>query len=390
VIKSPQILITFLGANPIVPTTTIKTFANPSSEIYLFHTNNNSKIANVKQWSKRYNYQINYTEIEAFNIEKIIKMLNNNFNTNFFKNKIIHIDITGGTKEMITSILNYFSINIINTKNITILYNRSEEFNCTNASTLKTTIMPIKSKFSLKEIRMLHIDSYTKKSPFNQNLQSLSKAIVTENINQNGFQKWQNWKKDYIRNQCTKNGHSLKSNTQLGPLKFKFDMFVNINKLNFLQNQYYQINELTQILSLKDNQETVDWFNGFWLETYVQSIIKNTNIDNKSFEYEFNITTKKPQFEIDSIVKIDNQTFVLSISTERSKRGLKLKIFEVMTRAVQLLGWKAKFGLICLSEDPEVLEEEVKNVRFNDDLKVFGKSHLENLNEHLHNWLINQ
>ena len=229
-IKSPQILITFLGASPIVPTTTIKTFANPSTEIYLFHSNNNPILSNVKKWSKKYNHQINYTEIEAFNIEKIIKILNKNFNTDFFKDKIIHIDITGGTKEMITSILNFFSISIINKENITILYNRSEEFNCTNASTLKTTIMPIKSKFSLKEIRELHIDSYIKKPPHNLNLQSLSKAIVTENISQNGYQKWQNWKTKYIRNQCYKNNsYKLKSNLDLGPLKFNFDMFSNIN-----------------------------------------------------------------------------------------------------------------------------------------------------------------
>ena len=98
---------------------------------------------------------------------------------------------------------------------------------------------------------------------------------MTENISQNGYQKWQNWKTKYIRNQCYKNNsYNLKSNSDLGPLKFNFDMFSNINNLNFLQTQYHQINELTQILSLRDNQETVDWFNGFWLETYVQSIIK--------------------------------------------------------------------------------------------------------------------
>ncbi|XHX78394.1 MAG: DUF1887 domain-containing protein [Stenomitos frigidus ULC029] len=93
------------------------------------------------------------------------------------------------------------------------------------------------------------------------------------------------------------------------------------------------------------------------------------------------------KFEIDVAFMRSYQLFALSCSISKTKSTLKEKLFEVYLRAKQLGGDEARVALVCFSEEPEVLEYELKIVLDNPNIKVFGKAQLLNLADEIATWI---
>ncbi|WP_353260242.1 DUF1887 domain-containing protein, partial [Prochlorothrix hollandica] len=109
------------------------------------------------------------------------------------------------------------------------------------------------------------------------------------------------------------------------------------------------------------------WLDGVWLEHYtlaqVQQIADSCGIHEAKMS--FNITDPQnpqrngPKFEFDVAFIRHYQLFALSCSTTGSQQRCKQKLLEARVRSRQLGGIEARVGLVCLSDRPEWLQEEL-------------------------------
>ncbi|MCY3410070.1 MAG: DUF1887 family protein [Candidatus Heimdallarchaeota archaeon] len=393
--RSPDVLITLLGSNPLVPVTAIKFLSTKDTKNYILHTEGTSDIVlRIKKWGND-KYEIEGIELEPFNMGSIATNLQELLTEKKLKG-LIHLDTTGGTKPMLLG--TFLSLQkIVNEETELVtsyIINFPWELSVTNINDLSTTNFPISLKFSINEIISLHQNQYRLRNPRNIKVQSdLSKQIGLIVSKSNSSIKWRRWKKNNL-DQCFKNNGKAKPKNELSKLQISFDDFSSLSNLIHPKTNNINLDDLTTLLKFKNTRHLVDWLNGFWLETYVASVFEEEPLKSIIDDVKVNVETQNPQFELDLIFLVKNQVYVLSISTttdvhQGGKSTLKKKIFEVIIRSRQIAGWKSKFGLVCMSENPEELEKEVEDYLIDRNVKVFGVSDLANLRDNISKWVNN-
>jgi hypothetical protein len=149
------------------------------------------------------------------------------------------------------------------------------------------------------------------------------------------------------------------------------------------------------------DQELRYWIQGKWLEDVVLSTLKAQSSALTIHECVKNLETIKPKFELDVAAMRGYQLFAFSCDVKsrskpsddlhKHKADLKKKLFEVFVRARQLGGDEARVALVCLYEDPEGLEHEMKrDVDAEGRIRVFGYKNLARLNEDIKFWIETQ
>jgi hypothetical protein len=110
----------------------------------------------------------------------------------------------------------------------------------------------------------------------------------------------------------------------------------------------------------------------------------------------FSSTPHETDPEFDVMALRGYQLYCLSCTTkDPEKRGgrneLKQKLFEIALRARQLGGDEACAGLICFEQNPDGIEQEVRQILgVEGRIKVFGRKHLSSLSAHLETWIRSQ
>jgi hypothetical protein len=148
-------------------------------------------------------------------------------------------------------------------------------------------------------------------------------------------------------------------------------------------------------------QELKYWIQGKWLEDVVLLALQNCTEALALHECVKNLETVEPKFEIDAAAMRGYQLFAFSCDTKsrnkpeddmyKHKADLKKKLFEVFVRARQLGGDEARVALVCLYEDPEGLEDEMKrDVDAEGRIRVFGYKHLASLEADIKDWIQSQ
>lgn len=137
------------------------------------------------------------------------------------------------------------------------------------------------------------------------------------------------------------------------------------------------------------SEDVGKWFEGTWLESYVLSQVQELQRSNQPDIVDSARSIQAhshQQVEIDVAFTRGYQLFGLSC-TSSSDRGLcKSKLLEVVIRAEQLGGAEARAGLVCCSEEPTLLQQEVSDL-FGKNVRVFGQAHLIQIKDHLARWI---
>lgn len=150
-----------------------------------------------------------------------------------------------------------------------------------------------------------------------------------------------------------------------------------------------------------NNKDCDKWINGGWLEDYaLQQIIdiaQKFQIHDYGMNFEVLLgngrTTDghEDQFEFDVAFMRNHQLFALSCTTKGSKishkKECKWKLFEAYVRAQQMGGSEARIALICGSEQPEALKEEMEVSIKDPKIKVFGRTDWPNLSNKISDWI---
>jgi hypothetical protein len=158
-----------------------------------------------------------------------------------------------------------------------------------------------------------------------------------------------------------------------------------------------------------------DWLNGTWLESFVLGHLQALGAEGFPFhDICMNVEpgppgAKEHQFEFDVVAIHGYQLFAFSCTTitesePRGKALLKSKLMESVQRGRQMGGDEACIALVCCSDHPTVLEQEVRSsfssdtpsdgdgnsARSQGRIKVFGREHLGHLKGYLRDWIRDQ
>ncbi|AFZ28137.1 protein of unknown function (DUF1887) [Cylindrospermum stagnale PCC 7417] len=266
-------------------------------------------------------------------------------------------------------------------------------------------------ELSLKELFKLHNNNYwlDHKPPL---FQAFLPDTIAENFveiysNINLAESWKKWLKEELHS-LTKKGEFWKREEDLKQIQtrgitikylppkirdiLRTDLYASTDELRLDITQKRGFSSLTQVC---------EWLDGTWLESYVLQQIKK-------IEYDFNIKQSgmsfyikdpeykrinkitwedEPRFEFDVAFIIGYQLFAISCTTSKSHKLCKQKLFEAHLRARQLGGDEARTALVCCSDTPGYIEDEIKFSIRDKKIRVFGREDLANLAGGIETWI---
>jgi hypothetical protein len=135
---------------------------------------------------------------------------------------------------------------------------------------------------------------------------------------------------------------------------------------------------------MKSPRELLLWLEGQWLENWALHCIRDLGYLHCARSI---IGLTPSRFEIDVAVMRGYQLFALSCSVSDDPRTIKLKLLEIYTRARQMGGDEACVAAVCTVEDSEKLQSEIgREWEVENRVRVFGRKHLPELQNHLAAW----
>lgn len=265
--------------------------------------------------------------------------------------------------------------------------------------------IPAKYPMSLKHLVHMHGWRITREASTTALLPQTAEALRNIYVaNDRRAKAWRKWKKDILRSQCGKydawDGFGWKPWQQLNDVVLD------------LPDELNSVWETLPSLLVTDNRLRMDavglqtrigpaklcgYFDGKWLESLVlEALIENKtqlNLRDVGSNLEIEAVNNMPgqvgvDFELDDFALHSYQLFVISCGTMIEKTGLKHKLIEAYMRAKQIGGDEARVALVCPSDIPNVLENEVRStLGRNNRVRVFGRSHLGDLSENIRQWV---
>jgi hypothetical protein len=259
----------------------------------------------------------------------------------------------------------------------------------------------LEPKLTLKELFNLHgkyllTNFPPRPEPYSPELEAeIAKLYINKEINNDSKLNFENWKK-----WCNK----------LPKLDSGIDLQNISSNLANLLSQHWdlsgnkaQITDRAKTAGFQELEELKPYCDGTWLESYVlktlEDISDEIGLEPEDFQMSFNVvddpsklTTKNKikdgKFELDVAFIKGYQLFAISCAAKSGKSDCKEKMFEGYLRAKELGGDEARVALVCCSDKPEEIEEDMKRFGTRDPkIKVFGRSHLANLADEIANWI---
>ncbi|MGC1308299.1 MAG: hypothetical protein WA885_13810 [Phormidesmis sp.] len=297
------------------------------------------------------------------------------------------LNYTGGTKAM--SVNAYLAIRSLER-------DEAPVFSYLDAKSIKLCIdqpnrSPIQKTISeplkLADLFDLHTKDLSLKG---QRKEVLLPALVTSLAKYSN--EWNAWRsRKEIKQVLEKNRDNLLGISNLpGEL---VDAFKSENLL--IDNACISLAAVQKKCGFKSLKEASIWLTGKWLEDFV--MLKVAPLSKRygtehgtSFEVYLakdGQPTEKSQFEFDVAFMKGYQLFAFSCTTSSKSSRCKAKLFEAYIRARQLGGEEARVGLVCCSDNPDVLKNQFKSSIAAHAINVFGQNQLSNLTEEISSWI---
>jgi len=374
-------LVLLIGTNPLPNYIVAKYFSDKNSNlknIFLIYSSGNKFQSSTKEFVEniksvlecnglRSDIKIHFIPID--DIEKkqnIYNCINNYLNTNPVSGKV-HLNYTGGTKVMGIHSYEFFKEKF--NERVEYSYLSPKIFKIINDDgNNESEDLRKEVKSELKNILELHgfkrINDENK-IIFRDALNKFEK-LIDKDILINYFKSYE--RKNFIndKNKLISTGITLTK-------KFKHKKIVDeLLIINNLLPDDFKIfdkeGSLIEKLPLDINiKKTVEFFDGFWLEDYVETVLSDLN-SNKNFKIYKNWEIKKPdwkndsKFELDLLIMNGYQLFGISCTTNSKRAECKRKGFEIFMRTRQIGGDESKSILITrLTKDVAIdLQNELE------------------------------
>jgi hypothetical protein len=143
-----------------------------------------------------------------------------------------------------------------------------------------------------------------------------------------------------------------------------------------------------------------EWLNGIWMENHVLAEIERIADKHKIHDRGMSFHIQDPnrieaadKFESDVAFMQSYHLFYFSCTTSADHKLCKQKLMEAKTRAQQLGGTEARIALVCCSDYPDRLRDELDiassktHQRKDPKIKVFGRQDLHQLGNRMTQWL---
>lgn len=230
-----------------------------------------------------------------------------------------------------------------------------------------------------------------------------ARALAKAHAGENTRQPWRDWITKVLEKECGRrdldDNFDWKSSSELKHITIRFPSdqvlkFVVETLKKELQQSAESLSFAQVYESLSIGPKVIcQWLHGKWLEHYLLDKLNEISGDMKLHECAQNIEPKQIQFDVDVVAMRGYQLFAFSCGTDTEKikggkRRLKEKLFEAYVRAKQIGGDEACAALVCPSHNPALLQREMENVIGSAGrIQVFGQQHLEDLAQHLSQWI---
>lgn len=374
-----DVLFLLVGSNPLPNYVAVHLLAKET--VVLLHSTSTTKVAELlERQLRKNNPNLNvsfYTTLEsdgpaiASEVEKATH--------SFPDSKMIGLNYTGGTKPM--AVYSYRT-----------LFQKFPHaiFSYLDARTLNMVIDPGSGpvqrisvgrqiSMTLEQIASLH--GYTiaesRKLPRNK---AIAAAIAEVHCSPNGMEEWRRW----LDTWCY--GASLPDQTQFPLLDPVVKTFASVCDGSVTEDG------VANALSFQKLKQCGKYFVGGWLEDYVLDALIQVDQQLKldSYASELKLAASgRPHFELDAALTIGYQLFAISCIVTEKKREAKEHLLEIFVRAGQLGGDEARFAAVTLCDDrgsKELQSEVTEAWDAVGKIRVFGRSHIPYLANHLLQW----
>lgn len=145
----------------------------------------------------------------------------------------------------------------------------------------------------------------------------------------------------------------------------------------------------TRAWPFQSPQHLAAWLDGLWLESYVVDRVSRVAANHALVnDYLLNLKCDFGGWDIQADVAAMRgyQLHFISCYTGKKTDPSTIKLMEAVVRARQIGGDEAGAALVCMSETPEEIEADVRRSLRELHVRVFGRSHLEQLETHLLDW----
>lgn len=214
---------------------------------------------------------------------------------------------------------------------------------------------------------------------------------------------WQTWVceqfvyREYLRRTWAKKRDRDEQRLSLPPI---FQLIQGAIETDLVGKPATTLGELRRAGRFKEFKDLGKWLEGGWLESYVmqqvlvlqeQGTFQIADVA-RNLRATISIEIGREQEKLRQDIELDvaftrgYQLFVLSCSTTEAKDRAKSKLLEAVARAGQVGGAEARVALVCCSAKPRELEKEIVDV-LGRRVRVFGRSHLPDLQTELANWI---
>jgi hypothetical protein len=405
-----QILL--VGKNPLPNAVAGKLLTMPSGKITLIHSWDTAPIARkLQSWLKGEGLPLpEMKEVEESNATSIMQGVLSQLSDS--DGKTLGLNYTGGTKAM--SVHAYRAVenwgkdkkhkpifSYLDARTLQLIFDANDP-----ASGEQSYAMYVGELLQVKlsDLLNLHDWSLMHNPTRHPKLPETAEALASAYSTSQGATQWRKWKSDQLFNKC----HDSKTNKwkENGILRFinltlpdhseLRDVQIALQKALKVTTDEFNIGKVKNDYRFNKEEDFCDWLNGYWLEHYVLYVLKSLSKNLKLHECVMNVRTLNVDFEVDVIAIRGYQLFAFSCSTIKAndkvgREELKKKLFEAFVRARQLGGDEARLALVCSSNDPDKLEDEMRR-DFDPDsrIRVFGRDNLDKLGQHIEEWINSQ
>lgn len=309
------------------------------------------------------------------------------------KTATVKLNYTGGTKPMALHV--YRTLESLFTTSVSFSYLNAQDLrlyidNGADEGSLAANDGSL--RLSLAKLAALHgydiiVDKNARKEPTN-----LALATAVCHINQNGIGQaaWLKWRQEEFP-------QGKLPDPDLYPPLREFT-----NTLAKLCEGAPTPEKLAELLGHQKLKQCGKWFNGDWLEDVVLAGVQRLQSRIGFTEDQIMAGLKlKPQpdlalkdsrdFESDILIIKGFQVFLIScIANSRPKESSETKkhLFEAYVRARQLGGDEARTAVVCLLDNSDAIETEMKRDWLPvGGICVFGRAHLDKLATYLNRWI---
>ncbi len=172
-----------------------------------------------------------------------------------------------------------------------------------------------------------------------------------------------------------------------------------INTLDILCGGKATPNLVAEAFGFDQLDSCYTWLLSGWLEELALEAIRKNKSPNQVKIHDYGISIKPiphkslkldnpKNFELDAATMIGYQLFAVSCIASKKEGGeTKKHLFEAYVRARQLGGDEARVALVCLAENPSVLQDEIgRDWHPSHQIRVFGRDDLMNLTDAFYDW----